>query len=99
MLSSLCRVVASLSLRHRRCRLELWLYDLLVPKISQDMLEVIFADLIFQYLFDSSASVWYFMMFYILFYFCFMVPISELECYFTNALINTFYGSTFYGSA
>ena len=91
-------MVASLSLRHRRCRLELWLYDLWVPKISQDMFEVIFADLMFQYLFDSSASVWYFMMFYILFYFCFMVPISELKCCFTNALINIFYGSTFYES-
>ena len=57
MLSSLCRAIASFSLRHRRHRLELWLYDLWVPKISQDMLEVLFANKIFQYSFDSSVSV------------------------------------------
>ena len=34
MLSSLCIVTASFSLRHRRHRLELWLCDLWVPKIS-----------------------------------------------------------------
>ena len=59
MLSSLCRAMASFSLRHRRHHLELWLYDLWVPKISQDTFEVLFADIIFQYLFDSSVSVWY----------------------------------------
>ena len=62
MLSSLCRAMASFSLRHRRHRLELWLYDLWVPEISQDMFEVLFADIIFQYSFDSSVSVWYLML-------------------------------------
>ena len=60
MLSSLCRATASFSLRHRRHRLELWLHDFWVPKISLDMFQVLFADVIFQYSFDSSVSVWYF---------------------------------------
>ena len=54
--------MASFSLSYRRHRLELWLYDLWVPKIFQDMFEVLFADIIFQYLFDSSVSVWYLML-------------------------------------
>ena len=57
MLSSLCRAIASFSLRLRRHRIELWLYDLWVPKISQDIFEVLFADVIFQCSFDSSVSV------------------------------------------
>ena len=48
MLSSLCRSIASFSVRHRRHRLELWLYDLWVPQISQDMFEVLFTDIVFQ---------------------------------------------------
>ena len=48
MLSSLCRSIASFSVRHRRHRLELWLHDLWVPKISQDMFEVLFTDIVFQ---------------------------------------------------
>ena len=59
MLPSLCRAIASFSLRHRRHCLELWLYDLRVPKIAQDRFEVLFADIIFQYSFDSSVSVWF----------------------------------------
>ena len=62
MLSFLCRAIAGFSLRHRRHRLELWLYDLWVPKIFQDMFEVLFADIIFQDSFDSSVSVWYLML-------------------------------------
>ena len=62
MLSSLCRAIVSFSLRHRRHRLELWFYDVWVPKISQAMFEILFADMIFQYSFDSSISVWYFML-------------------------------------
>ena len=52
-------VLASFSLRHRRHSLELWLYNLWVPKISQDMFEVLLDEIIFQYSFDSSLSVWY----------------------------------------
>ena len=59
MLSSLSRAIASFSLRHRRYRLELWLYYLSIPKISQDMFEVLFADMIFQYWSNGSVSVWY----------------------------------------
>ena len=59
MFLSLCKAIASFSLTHRRHRLELWLYELWVPKISQDMYEVLFADIIFQYTFGSSVSVWY----------------------------------------
>ena len=42
MLSSLCRAITSFSLRHRRHRLEHWLHDLLVPKISEFFLCRIF---------------------------------------------------------
>ena len=62
MLPFLYGVTASFTLRHRRHYLELWLYYLWVPKISQDMFEVLFADMIFQYSFDSSASVWHLML-------------------------------------
>ena len=84
MLSFLCRAMASFSLRHRRHRLELWLYDLWVPKISQDTFEVLFADTIFQYSFDSSVSVRYLMLLNVFL----MVRISALECCFANAIIN-----------
>ena len=57
MLLSLYRTIASFSLRKRRHRLELWLYDFWVAKVSQDMFEVLFADIILQYSFDSSVSV------------------------------------------
>ena len=59
MLSSLCRGIPSRSLGHWRYSLDLYLHELFVSKISEDMLEVWFADIIFQYLFDSSESVWY----------------------------------------
>ena len=72
MLSSLCRAIASFSLRHRRHRLELWLYDLWVPKISQDMFEVLFADIIFQYSFDSSVSVCYLMLLNVFLWFAYL---------------------------
>ena len=72
MLSSLCRATASFSLRHRRHRLELWLYDLWVPKISQDTFEVLFADIIFQYSFDSSVSVWYLMLLNVFLWFAYL---------------------------
>ena len=75
MLSSLCRVIASFSVRHRRHRLELWLYDSWVPKISQDMFEALFPDIIFQYSFDSSVSVWYLMLLNVFL----MVRTSELN--------------------
>ena len=41
MLSSLCRAMASFSLRHRSHRLELWLYDLWVPKILYSNIRLI----------------------------------------------------------
>ena len=62
MLSFPCRAIISFSLRHRLHSFELWLYDLRVPKICQDISEVLFADIIFQYLLDSSVSVWYLML-------------------------------------
>ena len=48
MLSSLCRAMASFSLRRRRHRLEFCISfrTLWVPKIFQDMFEVLFADII-----------------------------------------------------
>ena len=52
-------VIASFSLRHKRHRLELWFYELWVPKIFQDMFEFLFTDLIFQYPFDSFIWVWH----------------------------------------
>ena len=55
MLSSLLRVIANFSLRHRRHCLELWLYDFWVTKISQDMFGVFLADIILQYSFDRSV--------------------------------------------
>ena len=84
MLSSLCRATASFSLRHRRHRLQLWLYDLWVSKISQATFEVLFANIIFQYSLNSSVSVWYLMFLKVFF----MVRISALECCFANAIIN-----------
>ena len=56
MLSSLCRAMASFSLRRRRHRLEFCVSfrTFWVPKIFQDMFEVLFADIITsQYSFDS----------------------------------------------
>ena len=59
-------------LRDRRHRLELWLYDLWVPKTYQDMFEVLFADIIFQYSFDSSVSVWYLMLLNVFLWFAYL---------------------------
>ena len=87
MLSSLCRAIASFSLEHRRHRLELRLYDLWVPKISQDMFKLFLAGLIFPYLFDSSVSVWNLMLLNVFF----MFRISELKCCFTNAIISLYF--------
>ena len=67
MLSCLRRAITSFSLRHRTLRLELWLNDLWVTKISQDMFEVLFTDIIFQYWFDSSVLVWYLMLLNVIF--------------------------------
>ena len=72
MLSFLCRAMASFSLRHRRHRLEPWLYDLWVSKISQDMLGVLFTDIIFQFSFDSSVSVWYLMLLNVFLWFAYL---------------------------
>ena len=61
LLSFLCRAIASFSLKHRRHRLELWFYDLWVLIISQDMFEVLFADMIFPNIRLIVLSVWYLM--------------------------------------
>ena len=84
MLSSPCRAITSSSLWHRRHHIELWLYDLWVSKISQDMFEVLFTAIIFQYSFDNSVSVWYLILLNVLF----MVCISDLICCFTKTIIN-----------
>ena len=84
MLLSLCRALVSFPLRHRRHRLELWLYDLWVPKISQDLFEFLLADIVFQYSFDSSVSVWYLMQLNVFYGIeCFLI-----EYCFANAIIN-----------
>ena len=72
MLSFSCRAITSFSLRHRIYSFELWLYDLRVPKICQDIFEVLFADIIFQYSFDSSTSVWYLMLLNVFLCFAFL---------------------------
>ena len=72
MLSSLFRAIASFLLKQRRHRVELWLYDLWVPKIYQDMFEILFADVIFQCSFDSSASVWYLMLLNVFLWFAYL---------------------------
>ena len=84
MLSSSCRAIASFSLGHGRHCLEIWLYDLRVPKISQDIFLVLFVGIIFQYSFDNSLLVWYLMLLNVFF----MVCISALKYCFTNAIIN-----------
>ena len=82
MLLSSCRAIASFSSRNRRHHLELWLYVLWVPKISQDRFEVLFADMIVQYSYDSSVSVWYLMLLNF-----FMVRVSKFECCFTKDVL------------
>ena len=72
MLSFPCRAIISFPLRHRIHSFELWLYDRRVPKICQDIFEVLFADIIFQYSFDSSVSVWYLMLLNIFLCFAFL---------------------------
>ena len=49
-------------IKYAKIRFNFFPYDLRVPKISQDMHEVLFADIIFQYSFDSENP--YFWMFY-----------------------------------
>ena len=52
--------------------IELWLYDLLVPKTSQDIFEVLLAGIMFQYSFDSSISVWYLMLLNVFLWFAYL---------------------------
>ena len=72
MLSFPFRAITSFSLRHRIHSFELQLYDLRVPKICQDIFEALFADIIFQYSFDSSVSVWYLMLLNVFLCFAFL---------------------------
>ena len=52
-----------------RDRLVYTCFFFVVPRISQDMFEVFFADMIYQYSFDSSVSVWHFMLLNVFFWF------------------------------
>ena len=92
MLLSSCRAIASFSSRNRRHHLELWLYVLWVPKISQDMFEVLLADMIVQYSYDSSVSVWYLMLlnFFLWFVYLSLNAVSPRMFYWTGLSRSTY---------
>ena len=64
---SLC--VERLLAFHRKHRLEHWLFD---SQISQNMLGVLFANMIFEYLCYSSVLVWHFMLLNVLLWFAYL---------------------------